>query len=255
MFQNEPPIWVLPGALGQDVIDEMQSIADKYDEMDGYTAGAARTRKELALAFEHRGYPAQDWNNLSSVQEFLENMQIDDDDTRIWQQSIQNSLNNMQSVRRCKRIPIDLNIETWLSSMVYHHGNQANMDWGFDLQYTHQAEFLEYGEEGAKYDWHVDTSIVVTFDNQEGEAFDHAPTMQRKITLIWQLSDPDDYEGGDLQLTSSFDGANMLEHSKDLLRMKGSIIAFPSFMIHRITPIVSGCRKSMVSWVAGPSWR
>ena len=64
----------------------------------------------------------------------------------------------------------------------------------------------------------------------------------------WQLSDPDEYEGGDLQFMLN-------QKIVNAPREKGTIIVFPSFMMHRVTPITKGIRKSIVGWIAGPPYR
>lgn len=88
---------------------------------------------------------------------------------------------------------------------------------------------------GGKYDWHQD----VIWGNK-----DH-----RKFTVILQLSNPLEYEGGDFE----FRDANNLDMSKS--KEKGSLIMFPSIMYHRIKPITKGTRYSIVSWINGPRWK
>ena len=43
--------------------------------------------------------------------------------------------------------------------------------------------------------------------------------------------------------------------SPDEAFKKGSVIVFPSFHRHRVTPVTSGIRHSLVTWVEGPHWR
>ncbi len=100
------------------------------------------------------------------------------------------------------------------------------------------SESLQYtvyeGSEGGHYNWHVDMGV----HNLE----------PRKISLSLQLSDSSDYEGGRLVLEAG-DGAYPAEAAR------GTIIAFPSYVLHRVTPTESGVRKSLVIWVAGPEFR
>ena len=90
------------------------------------------------------------------------------------------------------------------------------------------------GSEGGHYNWHVDHGA----QNVE----------PRKISLSLQLSDPAGYEGCRLVLEAG-DGPYPAEAAR------GTIIAFPSYVLHRVTPIESGTRKSLVIWVAGPEFR
>lgn len=100
------------------------------------------------------------------------------------------------------------------------------------------AESLQYtvydGSEGGHFDWHKD----------HGNAHEEP----RKISLSLQLSHGDAYEGCDLQLYADGD-------IQSALRSHGTLIAFPSYALHRVTPIKRGVRKSLVIWAAGPEFR
>ena len=106
----------------------------------------------------------------------------------------------------------------------------------YDLYGLNEAfQYTVYeGAEGGYYGWHVDM----------GEKR-YEP---RKISLSLQLSDPSDYEGGDLVL-----GAGDASHQAE--KSRGTLIAFPSYVLHRVVPVTSGVRKSLVIWVAGPEFR
>jgi len=98
-----------------------------------------------------------------------------------------------------------------------------------NIQYT-----VYHAEQGGYYHWHIDHGP-------------HNPT-PRKISLSIQLTDPTQYEGCDLQ----FQVSNKIGNAP---RKRGAIIAFPSFFLHRVTPIVSGTRKALVIWATGPEFR
>ena len=106
----------------------------------------------------------------------------------------------------------------------------------FDLYGLSEAfQYTVYdGQEGGHYDWHVDLG-----------GNDVEP---RKISLSLQLTDPARYKGCDLVLRAG-NGSYVAE------RARGALIAFPSYVLHRVTPIESGVRKSLVIWVAGPVFR
>ena len=70
----------------------------------------------------------------------------------------------------------------------------------------------------------------------------------RKISFSVQLSESGDYDGGDLELLC-YDPPVKLD------RTRGSVIAFPSFVAHRVTPVTRGTRWSLVAWITGPRWR
>jgi PKHD-type hydroxylase len=70
----------------------------------------------------------------------------------------------------------------------------------------------------------------------------------RKISITIQLSDPDEYVGGDLELWTGQGQVNAP-------RSQGCAVLFPSFMLHRVTPVESGTRKSLVLWVGGGAYK
>jgi PKHD-type hydroxylase len=83
------------------------------------------------------------------------------------------------------------------------------------------------------YDWHTDFAGFRPL---------------RKISVSVQLSRDEDYEGGDLELLF----ANQAEPME---RTRGAFIAFPSFVLHRVTPVTRGTRWSLVAWILGNRWR
>ena len=78
----------------------------------------------------------------------------------------------------------------------------------------------------------------------------------RKISITVQLSEPDDYEGGDLELWL---GGNYEECKKEGFikspRKAGCVFLFPSYMMHRVAPLTKGTRKSFVLWLGGAHYR
>ena len=91
------------------------------------------------------------------------------------------------------------------------------------------------GRSGDFYDWHVDIG-------------GSGSTVSRKLSLVIQLSDPADYEGGRLE-------ANWAGTATPLSNTMGTLIAFPSFVLHRVGPVTSGTRYSLAAWVHGPAFR
>lgn len=116
--------------------------------------------------------------------------------------------------------------------------NQSNRsNFGFDIVAPFEIQFTEYhGETGGKYDWHQD----VWLQSQRPFA--------RKLSVVVQLSEPSEYEGGQFEFFS-------LEKPDQQFAQRGSILIFPSFMEHRVLPVTEGMRRSLVTWVEGPNWR
>ena len=86
------------------------------------------------------------------------------------------------------------------------------------------------------YGWHID-------DIANG-----CPT-PRKLSMVLMLSDQSEFEGGLLQIKSNDDNPISLE------QVKGRAWFFPSYMLHRVTPVTKGARRSLVLWVGGPAFR
>jgi PKHD-type hydroxylase len=72
--------------------------------------------------------------------------------------------------------------------------------------------------------------------------------MRRKLSVSLQLTDPLQYDGFDLQ----FQNGNMTETAP---RERGMLIAFPSYVLHRVTPCTRGTRKAVVAWTTGPQFK
>lgn len=70
----------------------------------------------------------------------------------------------------------------------------------------------------------------------------------RKLSIVMALTAPDEYEGGDLLLMPHGDNPTVIRLEK------GDLIAFPSFVPHKVTPITSGTRITVVNWVMGPKF-
>ena len=122
----------------------------------------------------------------------------------------------------------------FIYSLVVRYFNVANRNFGVDISSVFDIQFTEYkGDEKGHYNWHIDS-------------FTNNPGYDRKLSLVIQLSDPSDYEGG---VFSFFDGV------PEEFKERGSIIVFPSFRPHRVEPVTKGLRYSLVSWIEGPSWR
>ena len=111
---------------------------------------------------------------------------------------------------------------------------------GFDINYIDSYQFTTYkGEDKGFYDWHEDVFWDSNID-----------MIHRKISMTLQLSDSDDYEGGDFEFQSPIEMPK-----KEALRKKGTILLFPSFVRHRVKPVTKGVRKSLVGWYEGPKFR
>ena len=147
-------------------------------------------------------------------------------------------------------------------AMVEELAHTANIDagWVLDLVRSEAIQYTVYTE-GDEYDWHTDGhQDRYAAKHLVGTADDPMPLNQttnpllaglvRKLSLTVNLSCPEDYEGGTLELLFHEQHHTFLERAP-----RGSAIIFPSFIKHRITPITKGTRKSAVMWFNGPPIR
>jgi len=112
-------------------------------------------------------------------------------------------------------------------------------DWSESIQFTHYR--LNY-----HYDWHCDSGIK-PYDDSVHKNF---VGKIRKLSATVSLSAPDDYEGGDLQFNFLNNIKSKVRACKEI-KPQGSIVVFPSFVYHRVTPVTKGTRYSLVLWQLG----
>ena len=147
--------------------------------------------------------------------------------------------------------------DRWIYKEIQPYVHQANRNagWNFDWDWSESCQFTKYGV-GQYYGWHCDS-----WDRPYNKPNDPAQHGKiRKLSMTISLSDPSEYEGGNLE----FDFRNQVDweldkkakiHSCDEIRPRGSIIIFPSFVWHRVAPVTRGTRYSLVVWNLGPMWR
>ena len=122
-----------------------------------------------------------------------------------------------------------------ITELVQHYLLEANRNaFGFNVDFIPPVQFGEYTE-GSFYTWHHD------IDWNGDSMYD------RKLSIVVQLSDENDYEGGDFQFKTIEQPLNF--------RAQGSILVFPSYNVHRVTEVTKGTRLSLVCWMEGPRWR
>lgn len=124
--------------------------------------------------------------------------------------------------------------------LIMHHATMANREhFGFDISVgAHEFQFTEYyGNVKGKYDWHHD----VWWENTRAH--------DRKLSVSIQLSDPSEYTGGEFEL------GEVCDFDCNKFKPRGSVLIFPSFFRHRVLPVTTGTRISLVSWVDGPKFR
>ena len=148
----------------------------------------------------------------------------------------------------------------WISGFVWHYVQRANREnFCYDLTSIdgESVQYTQYGP-GQFYDWHIDAGIDSSYKPQfiVGSGTNLAQdnlTLDgeyiRKLSFSLQLSDINDYTGGEVQF---------LDNSRRTYfapKKRGTLILFDSRTPHRVRKVKSGLRKSLVGWVVGPRWK
>jgi PKHD-type hydroxylase len=110
-----------------------------------------------------------------------------------------------------------------------------NQFWNFDLS---RIELLQYSEYSEKQFYRPHIDMMYKSSNHT----------VRKLSFTVQLSDPSEYEGGEVVIKTGPD--DDVVH-----RDKGTIIFFPSYILHEVKPVTKGTRHGLVGWVTGPAFR
>lgn len=107
----------------------------------------------------------------------------------------------------------------------------------YHIESIDMLRFLKYGI-GGTYNWHTDIG--------------RNECSMRKLTAIIQLSDEQDYEGGDFEFgITNEQGNDLVKGNKN----KGCLLIFPSFLSHRVAPITKGIRYSIITWAEGNTFK
>jgi len=120
----------------------------------------------------------------------------------------------------------------WLYSLIEEEIKNINwLNYKYVLNFMEKIDYLEYhaGDEAGKYEAHLDGGI----------------NSNRKLSFSVLLSDPSEYDGGNLIIYEA-------KVPVTLPKRQGMITFFPSNVLHEVTPVTRGIRRSIVSWIHGP---
>ena len=119
---------------------------------------------------------------------------------------------------------------------------KANMNsgWKYQIDYSERIQFTKY-KKNQHYNFHCDSSIQDIC--KYGKI--------RKLSLVACLSNPKEFKGGDFEFQFRNNNDPTIITPAPELRNKGTIVVFPSFLYHRVTPLIKGTRYSLVMWTRG----
>ena len=128
--------------------------------------------------------------------------------------------------------------EPWVYELVFKYMNIANKNsgWNFKIDAAEPMQITKYNV-GGYYEYHFDGDGCTKYDIPENN-FINGKTRKLSMTIVLN----DDYEGGEFQFFTE-------THS--IKEKTGTVIVFPSYMVHRVNPITKGTRYSLVVWFVG----
>lgn len=158
-----------------------------------------------------------------------------------------------------------LSTNHWIAGFLWHYVHKANREnFRYDISHidAESLQFTKY-EEGEFYNWHSDVCLRDYYkpnvknisSKSSGNKDIHEDYLNlrneyvRKLSFTLQLSEPDEYEGGNVQF---IDDENKTFFAP---RQRGSMVLFDSRTQHRVLKVKKGVRRSIVGWVLGPRWK
>jgi len=140
-------------------------------------------------------------------------------------------------VRRSELNWLNKNSEcAWVFERLAHVASNLNADYfGFELTgFGEPIQLTNYHEaRQGTYVWHQDFG---------------SSGISRKLSMVLQLSDPSEYEGGELQILTKREPTSMK-------KKRGLITVFPAWTLHQVTPVIKGTRQTLVAWISGPGFK
>ena len=163
-----------------------------------------------------------------------------------------NQVKNMQRKRKSDLVWLN---DTWIYKELHPYVHEANAraGWNFEWDHSESCQFTKY-KHNQYYDWHCDSW------NKPYKKKGPSNGKIRKLSMTCQLTDGSEYRGGELEFDFRNYDPHMRDESQHLKKAKeilskGSIIVFPSHVWHRVKPVTSGTRYSLVVWHLGKPFR
>jgi PKHD-type hydroxylase len=156
---------------------------------------------------------------------------------------------NKKTVKNIRDSNVSFLSDRWLYNEIQPFIRRANelANWNFEWDYSEPCQFTKY-KLNQFYEWHAD-SFVQPFKEPECKNINLIGKI-RKLSLTCSLSHPEEYEGGKLQFKINSEKDERIITCDEILP-KGSLVVFPSFVVHRVTTVTKGKRYSLVAWNCG----
>ena len=176
---------------------------------------------------------------------------------------------NLEKVRYVRDSEVSWFDDRWLYDLLHPYLRTANekAGWRYEWDYSESVQFTKYNK-GGFYGWHADGNSChfgkykrhirgVSQLDEKGN-FKRGYTDNpgyigkvRKLSMTVNLNKPEDYDGGNLKFDFGPHANQKRFHECTEIRPQGSIIVFPSYVYHQVTPVTRGNRYSLVMWTLG----
>ena len=163
--------------------------------------------------------------------------------------------------------------DPWLYDMINPFLRRANSEagWRYEWDFSESFQFTKYNK-GGFYGWHADGNSCwhgrykryipgvspTTPDGGIPRGYTNNPSFVgkvRKLSMTINLNEPGEYEGGNLKFDFGPHAGGKRFHEVTEIRPQGSIIVFPSYVYHQVTPVTKGTRYSLVLWSLGQPFK
>lgn len=180
------------------------------------------------------------WENFFTEDEILRILALPDwlkaEEAKVGNK--EGEVNRQARVTKVSWLPMDESTQWIYQKIAITLAEVNSRFYNFELTGLHEKIQLGIyaGNDNGHYDWHMD-------DRKDIQS------TPRKLSMALLLSDPSEFEGGKLQVKNVSDVALEVEQKR------GRAWFFPSYTLHRVTPVTSGIRRSLVVWAGGPKFK
>lgn len=205
--------------------------------MNNFSPYYLNSKKFAPYAYLHEAFTPEECNKIKS---YCNRLPLVDGKIDINNKDNKSNESVIKSTVRSNKLAwVSVNEENnWfhdrLASAVKFINEQS---WNFDLEYISPLQYTKYCKVNDKYIDHIDMAAM--------------SAEYRKLSFSLQLDDENSYKGCDLVITTGGTKENEIYTQ----RKQGTINFFPSFILHRVTPLISGQRNCIVGWVCGPEFK
>jgi len=126
-------------------------------------------------------------------------------------------------------------LKSFFKTLDNYIGISNKETYNFELNSYLEHRYMEYSTSKEGLNWHLDIGP--------------GKYNKRKLSYSIFANNPSEYEGGDLEI--------ILDHDKTFKvpKEKGNLVIFPSYLLHRVTPITKGVRKVIVGFIGGKPFK